>query len=229
MEIFKKTIITLITSLFTIMIIYGGYTIYAEGEEQDFSGFTMFAGQPFLFLLSSAYHDSMNDFFNYKIQRAVALIDSNAKFYADKDFLVPEFVNTTGSTLTDEIKEKCKTNISTYCVSMEALDLYIKYLESLNIMKGNLPAFEPNSTIEEVLNNMESRDDDIEEDMKDAKLVMEATVNAYNEFKSAYPMHKQYRTIINNLTKYKIALMKIRKETKYFPLRFIDSTSSQCK
>lgn len=229
MKIFKKTLVTLITALFTIMVTYGGYTIYAEDEGQDFYEFTMFAGQPFLFLLSAAYHNSMNDFFNYKIQRAVELIDSDEKFYENKDFLVPEFVHTGGKELTQEIKEKCKKNISTYCVSMEALDLYIAYLESLNVMKGALPAFGPNSTIEDVLNDMEARDEDMEQEVKDAKLVMESTINSYNEFKSAYPMHKQYRTIINSLTKYKIALMKIRKETKYFPLRFVDATSSQCE
>ncbi len=209
------------------MITYGGYTIYAEEEEQNFYGFMDFSGQPFLFLLSGAYHNSMNDFFNYKIQRAVELIDGDEKFYENKDFLVPEFDET--KDLTQEVKNKCKKNISTYCVSMEALDLYISYLYSLNIMKGTLPAFGPNATIEEVLDDMEGRDEDMEQEVKDAKLVMESTINAYNEFKSAYPMHKQYRTIINNLTKYKIALMKIRKETKYFPLRFVDATSSQCK
>ncbi|NIA02276.1 MAG: hypothetical protein GWP15_02750, partial [Nitrospirae bacterium] len=73
-----------------------------------------------------------------------------------------------------------------------------------------------------------TRGDEIDKDAKDSKIVLEAAVNVYKEFQSAYPMHKKYKEIINNLTKYKIALGKIRKQTDTFPLRFVDATSDQC-
>ncbi|MBI4231647.1 hypothetical protein HY605_00320 [Candidatus Peregrinibacteria bacterium] len=57
---------------------------------------------------------------------------------------------------------------------------------------------------------------------------MKATVGAYNEYRLAYPMHKKYEEVIDNLIEYKDATEDIKQEVMQFPGKFIDATTSQC-
>jgi len=215
------------------MAVYGGHTIFAADEEakkyENFYKFQDLEGKKDYDDLKSEYHKAMNDYFNYKFDLLETLIEKDKKFFENKDFKSPEIVADNFDDRYTEIINKCKTNVSSYCVSMGALDLYMTYLESLNAQEGTLPYVEPGMGIDELLTQIKSRNDDIKEETEEAKFVMEATTAAYNEFAMAYPMHIQYENIIRNLMKYRIALESIHKQVVTFPVRFADATSDQCE
>ncbi|MFH1533656.1 MAG: hypothetical protein ABID64_01885 [Nitrospirota bacterium] len=221
----KHLVISFVAAIVTIFAVYGGYSIYAADTSADYNKFYEFKNvnnsDGFIFL-KSQYHSDMNDYFNFKFAQLTELVDKEVKFYDHKDFKAPESDT--------NLLENCKTNVSTYCVAIGATDLYIAYLEKLNAMKGTMPTTvtSSSSSIKLVVDLVATRGDEIDKDAKDAKIVLEAAVNVYKEFQSAYPMHKKYKEIIDNLTKYKIALGKIREQTDTFPLRFVDATSDQC-
>jgi hypothetical protein len=220
----KHIIVSFITAFVTIFAVYGGYSIYAAGTEVDYDKFYEFknlSNANNFAIIKSKYHSNMNDYFNYKFDLLVKLVDAEVKFYEHVDFKAPESDK--------NLVEDCKKNVSTYCVGIGATDIYISYLQKLNTMKGTIQTITSSGTsVKAVVDLVLTRGDEIDKDAKDAKVVLEAAVNVYKEFQSAYPMHKKYREIIDNLTKYKIALGKIREQTDTFPLRFVDATSDQC-
>lgn len=224
MKYFKHILVTFVAAIITVFFIFGGYSLYAD-EVPDYDKFLEFtnisSSKPF-YQIKSKYHSNMNDYFNFKFEQLVSLIDKEAKFYEHKDFKAPK---------SDEnISETCKTNVSTYCVAMGALDIYIAYLNKLNDVKGTVPEVTTTTpSIKAIADLLTTRGSEVDKDAKDSKTVMEAAINTYKEFQSAYPMHKKYRDIIKNLTKYKIALGKIRVETDKFPNKFVDSTSDKCQ
>lgn len=221
----KHIIVSFIVAIITIFFVYGGYSMYAASSTTDFAKFYAFVDEPDengFILIKSKYHSNMNDYFNHKFEELVKLIDSDPKFYENEKFKAPKSDT--------NITEVCKTNVSTYCTAMGAMDIYIAYLNKLNRLKGSVPKITSSSnTIKAVIDLVETRGSEIDKDSKDARTVLEGAVNVYKEFQSAYPMHKKYRDIINNLTKYKIALEKIRVQTDQFPTRFVDVTSTNCE
>lgn len=220
----RHIIISFVAAIVTIFSVYGGYSIYAASDAVDFEKFYEFKdlqNSRGFSIVKSEYHKNMNDYFNYKFVQLVELVDKEEKFYEHKDFKAPASET--------NLVETCKTNVSTYCVAIGATDIYINYLDKLNSMKGTMPEITSSgSSIKLIVDLVKTRGDEIDKDAKDSKVFLESTVNAYKEFQSAYPMHKKYTEIINNLTKYKIALGKIREQTETFPLRFVDATSDQC-
>lgn len=226
MKIYKNLIITFASAILTMLIIYGGYSIYAGEEAVDYYEFTKSKSFSILGIggAKPTYHKSMNKFFNNKIEKLVGIIDGNEKFFEDENFMTPD-----DETIEEKgILEACKDNVSTYCAAMQALDLYMAYVATLNSLKGTIPDYSI-PTKDVVWGEIKKRDEAVDKEVKDAKLVLEAAIAAYNEFRMAYPMHKKYRDIIKNLMKYRIALKKIRAQTVKFPLRFVDATSSKCE
>lgn len=221
----KHIFVSFIVAIVTIFAVYGGYTIYAAATSVDYEDFYKFkelSNANNFAVIKSKYHSNMNDYFNYKFKLLTELVDKEAKFYEHADFKAPESET--------NLLENCKKNVSTYCVAVGATDIYIAYLEKLNSIKGTLPdtVTPSSSSVKLAIDLVQTRGDEIDKDAKDARIVLEGAVNVYKEFQSAYPMHKKYTEIIGNLTKYKIALGKIREQTDTFPLRFVDATSDQC-
>lgn len=220
----KHIIVSFVAAIVTIFAAYGGYSIYAADTSADFDKFYEFkniSNSEGFSTLKSQYHSDINDYFNYKFAQLAELIDKEEKFYDHKDFKAPESET--------NLVENCKTNVSTYCVAIGATDIYIAYLEKLNAMKGTMPTVtQAGGSVKAIVDLVKTRGDEIDKDAKDAKIVLEATLNVYKEFQSAYPMHKKYREIIDSLTKYKIVLGKIREKTDSFPSRFVDATSDKC-
>lgn len=209
MKLYKNILVTFLTAILTIFVMYGGYSIYAINEP-DFTDVT------------TNYHFEMNAFFNTKLEKLVEMIDEDEEFFNDVDFKVPSGANP------DNYSEKCsEDNVSSYCVSMQALEIYLNYVNTLNGLKGTVP--KGASTLDEAFNYVAYRDQEMDEEVEEARMVMEATIAAYDEFKMAYPMHKQYELIIRNLVKYKLELKKVRYQVARFPEKFIDATSSDCE
>lgn len=225
MKFYKKISVTFLSAALTMLLIYGGYNvIYAEdgtgGTEED--GTESFEDSSMKFDdIKRLYHISMNGFFNEKLGKLVDLLDDEEKDpLNDPNFKAPEKVEDCG-----------KDNVSTYCVAYEALDRYMRYIETLAEVRNNV--FEITEGDQVLTANLlatltANRNKRIDEEIDNAKMVMEATLDAYNEFRLAYPMHREYKKIINNLVKYRRELELIKRQARQFPLRFVDATTADC-
>ncbi len=227
MRLLKQIFVTFFTAVLTVMFVYGGYTIYAEGETRiDFrtagSYLTAFSG----------YHGEMNDLFNAKIEKLIELV-SEPDFYQNaekKKLFLPPY-NLLDQDDIPTILQKCgEQNLSSYCLSIEALSRYSDYLKRLDYLQKNpdfnfsqMPSASQLSAI------LKQRAQLTIQESQEAKAVMEATVSAYNEFRLAYPMHIKYQEILYQLTKYKSVLKDIRLRAAEFPVRFVDASTSQCQ
>ena len=219
MKLYKNILISFLTALLTTFVVFGGYTIYAQdGEPANFRDPDLNFSEVF-----DAYHAEMNSYFNQKIER-LNIILAQPNFLDNEDnkkaFNPPDI---------DSDPTACADNVSTYCVSMGALDKYIDYVNVLNNLVTTLATDTNTRTIENILTNTADRNERIKKEYDSAKQVMEATVAAYHEYRLAMPVHKRYEEIITELIKYKLALKDIRKRAMEFPIRFIDASSSQCE
>lgn len=61
-----------------------------------------------------------------------------------------------------------------------------------------------------------------------AKQALDQTLSAYNELRTAWPMHKKYMEIYESLTTYRDKMVEIRKQVEEFPSKFIDATTTKC-
>ncbi|MEK7672245.1 MAG: hypothetical protein AAB373_00015 [Patescibacteria group bacterium] len=226
MKIYNKIFVSLGSSLITLMLVFGGYSIYAEDNYYDFQ-----SSGPNFYDVFDAYNGEMNALFNDKISQLNELVEAD-DFYSNPEkrakFLPPSSIDPTKDD-TATIVQKCgQDNLSTYCVSIEALERYVVYVKTLQNIRGQIDtSLIGLIPLINVLDNSAKNDEKIDEEIAKAKVVMEATVAAYNEYRLAYPVHKKYQLIATDLIKYKLALKDIRKQVTQFPIEFIDATSSQ--
>lgn len=235
-KIYKQLLISFFTAIITVFVTYGGYLIYAQ-DPLDFEGglglspFPASVYNDLIFAdVYNSYHGEMNDYFNAKLVRLNELIDAGD--FDHKDFSPPpQQINPNLDPVNDsvnEIVEKCGTNnVSTYCVSMGALDIYLRYVRVLKNMEGQL-AQTSDASVSDLIRITKSRNEDIDKEIGEAKKVMEATVAAYNEYRLAYPMHKKYQEIAKNLILYKSALKQIQRELISWPVEFVDASTYKC-
>ncbi len=229
MKFLRKITIGMVTCVLTIIFTYGGYTLYAESavsEQAHLDDYITFDNPGGNFTtVKTNYHNAMREYFNYKFEKLVDLLEDE-KFYGKPEFKAP------GDADSSNYGKKCeKDNVSTYCVAMGAMDLYIIYIETLNQMKGYLPSGDvpDGASVGELLEKNKSRDAEADLEVEQAKKVMEGTVAVYNEFRLAYPMHKKYEQVMKSLIKYKDALKKIRLMVTKYPGKFHDAGTSECK
>jgi hypothetical protein len=177
-------------------------------------------------IVKSSYHDAMNEFFNSKLEILSEILEDE-NFYEDERFIVPDGVNT------ENYKENCpEDNVSTFCISMQALEIYDTYIQTLNLMKDKLISREERGdeiNIEGILQLTSSRNTNISDEIIEAEKALMMTVSAYNEYRIAYPMHIENQKIIKSLIKYRRELMWVRRWVELFPSRFVDATSAYCK
>ncbi|MFH1218447.1 MAG: hypothetical protein V1679_01240 [Candidatus Peregrinibacteria bacterium] len=233
-KLLKNIVVTGLSAVVTAVIVFGGYSIYAAGLGEYYK--FMETNKSFSDT-KDAYHNSMNKFFNDKIGKLYELLKKD-DFYNQADFKVPEKVEVFDQNSEYYFKKDniCGgTNLSSYCVGLIALDMYSNYLVVLANVKENLPIDDGIGssgllpTKEDILGQVEIRNDEINLEIKNAEKVMTATVALYDEFRRAYPMHRKYETLFKTLTKYRQALKKIQYAMINFPKRFADATSSECK
>jgi hypothetical protein len=221
MSLVKKTIRTLIISIFTLFVLYGGYTIFAADEysfESPNMGF---------YPVKAEYHSTMNDYFNYKIE-----------LFLDTELDSPNQIPPTDKACYDE-------NISTYCVAMGAVDIFAAYMKTLDQVSAPIlslnkdaasqqPALlpivgNPFAAVRSIFGAAADIDSAVDLERVEAEKVLDMSVAAYNEFRLAYPMHKKYEKIISDLYKYRDMIADITTKTMDFPGEFIDATSKSCQ
>lgn len=233
----KKTLkqlgISLFSAIFTMFVVYGGYSLYAA-DIPVISSTDSFLSRTFndlaLANVSNQYHGEMNDYFNLKMERLNELIDDMD--FEHEDFLPPSQVAVPNLNPVEdelpEIVEKCgEDNVSTYCVSMGALDLYLRYVNALNRLKGTLVEGTGDS-VSDLYQATQNRYVVINREIEEARRVLETTVATYNEYRLAYPMHKKYQEIADNLVLYRSALNEINRELINWPVEFVDATTHKC-
>ena len=213
------------------MAIYSGYTIYA-GETYDFQKVTTVDTMV-------RYHGAMNTLFNESLEKAVKTLDDPKKGLFNPNLQSPcvasDFQKIGGGAKCEDKCKKNADNVSTYCVSVRATNMYLAYIGHLGQLQGTVN-FESLGWAELriipatdlLYQAILARDEKITKDIEESRRVLEATLGAYNEFMISYPIHKQYQVVIKNLIKYKNKLKDIRDSLIQFPSSFVDTTATKC-
>ncbi len=228
MKTTKNILVSFFTALITVFLVYGGFTIYAEGEEAEEYSFE----HPSLdyYMVFDEYHETMNDMFNDYLSELNNYLEDEDFYKKHKENLYPPATIDFKEDDLETILLKCgKKNVSTYCVSMKGLDIYTQYINVLNDLRGTLAKIDYSSfDASYLISKTGERNEEIEIEVEKSKQALQAAVALYNEYRLAYPLHKKYEVIITELIKYKKKLRDIRLETMWLPAKFIDSTSDQC-
>ncbi len=180
------------------------------------------------------YHLTINDMFNKKIK---LLIDNKGSHKGD---------------CSDE------KDITTYCLAEMATNEYFLYNEALQKKKenvedsslksgdalikryiqGDTQSFldrlqrDPKDAVNDLSIKAAQQLDRIsviDQELDDARKALDKSLAAYNELRSAYPMHLQLQETISNLVIYKDRLKKLSKTVETYPGKFHDATTTQCK
>ena len=228
----KQILVTLIIAMITTVAIYGGYTIYAADKyafEDTTTSETM-----------DLYREEMNTLFNDSLTQVVAILVKPEEGLQSPNLLqspcvANDFAKDGGKETCENMCRDNPDNVSTYCVSVRAMDRYMKYIFHLGEIQGSVN-FESIGLAEMRLTPLTdavyrltlARDSEIDAEIERSRRVLESTLTAYNEFMTAYPIHRQYQEVIKNLIKYKNKLKNIRDYVIQFPSTFIDTTSTKC-
>jgi len=156
--------------------------------------------------LETKYHDRMNNLFNTKIK---LMIDGKG---TDK--------SPTGDDCAED-------NYSTFCMAITAANELDQY-QTVLIARSTKVDIGEDDTILDVSTKQTAKYNEINTELIRAKKALDATLQAYNELKIAYPMHVQYQETIKNLTQYNKKMSKLRQEIEQLPGKFIDATTTEC-
>ncbi len=256
MEKIKHIFVSVVTTILTMVVVHGGHTIYAEGNgslefdewvqkmadqgtaigltaEIHLSGIFGDIGHAVgLGSIKTVYHMYMNAYFAEKFQKSMEIIESGRDYHDPN--VVPEFhppqkdFDPSLDSL-EELVEKCGTdNVSTVCVSMGATQIYLDYVEHLQGLE-NFLAIGLNDDFKTLVNDLSGRAEQINAEVEESRLILEATLAAYNEFRLAFPMHQKYQEIYKQLVVYKNELENITAQAAKFPGKFVDVSSDECK
>jgi len=215
--------------LVTFLILSTSQALFAEEkysfEDSWVSGSFGYAGTKF------SYHKHMNAYFNEKIKSMIKM-----------DMDDPNYSPPNG-------EEECsEDNVSTYCVSMGALDRYYSYMDILDEIKGlftpwafdfearfinDLPLLGGGTTglgqtsVSDLLGLAGMLNDAIRRERQSALEAMELTISAYNELRLAYPMHKKYEELLTDLHSYKDMVLDVESRAEWLPKKYIGATSKK--
>ncbi len=255
MNSIKHIFVSVVTALLTMVLVHGGHTYATDGvhlipddyankladvatgvgmtAEIHLSGIFGDIGHSVgLGSIKMIYHMYMNAYFAGKFQQLHDILESGRDYHDPN--VVPEFhppqkdFNPSLESV-DDLVEKCgEENVSTVCVSMRATQIYMDYVEHLQGLEDFFTVG-LNDDFTTLINDLSGRAEQINEELEEAKFVMEATLAAYNEFRLAFPMHQKYQEIYKELVVYKNELEAITAEAAKFPGKFVDVSSDQCK
>ena len=183
-----------------------------------------------VYSLANDYHDQMNDFFNEKFD-AVKEVLEDPRFFNDEEFQkiidVPENIAFTDTF--EMALEKCQEaeNLSSYCISLEATINYDSFRQtailSLDLKDNRF------DDIEKMTYEIQERSNFINREIDRAYNAMSGSLDVYDEFLKAYPMHIKYQEIYGNLVMYRQLIKDIRTETDLYESKFVNVSSSQCQ
>lgn len=183
------------------------------------------------------YHKTINGQFNWYISRMLAAETLAAKTgQRVPEGRPPEPVSEDNP----QVLKDCPAdgrNFSTYCVAQDLLTNetygYIAYRRALDCRRGQL--YDSSQKGEDTYADqgqaalmMSARLEAIAREKTAAKRALDQTLSAYNELRTAWPMHKKYIQIYDSLIKYRDKLVEIRNQVEEFPSKFIDASTTKC-
>jgi len=228
MKIYKRIIVTFVTAILTVMLVYGGYTIYALGKYD----FQLPLINNFLWSTKAVYQATMNQFFNDKVADFLAIYKAKgATAFQDSRMIAPSIKDPSAI---EEARAKCikdTKNLSPYCVSVQALDMYIAYIATLENMRANIPISVQTgvATLPTVNDFIDKRERDIIQEIDNSQKELETVVAVYDQFLFNWPIHIKLNETKKELITYKNKLKKIRQKVERFPGKFVDNTSTKCE
>lgn len=159
-----------------------------------------------------AFHTQMNKTTNDYLKKLLKTATPNVAFVID------------GSECSDD-------NVSTYCLAVDLNAELLKFEKEIISRKEAFKEEEDTATytIEDAVKNTGARRSFIDEEIIEARATLDLTLTTYNEIQSVYPMHRELVTLIKNLETYRSNLADVRSIVEYYPAKFNDATTIQCK
>lgn len=159
-----------------------------------------------------AFHTEMNDITNTYIKKLLKTASPNVSYPTDDS--------------------KCGSdNVSTYCLAVKLnAELRTFELEIAN-RKDDFKEVSDTATytFEEATKNVAERRNFIQDEISAARQTLDLTLATYNEIQNVYPIHREFVSLIKNLETYRSNLADIRDEIAYYPAKFNDATTIECK
>ena len=220
----------LIFGLLLGMVMNLGVSFAAEEKPFDVNSF--YDESMTLENLIFTYHDEMNKLFNRTIKELISVLSKN------RDLKNEEKRNAVLERLEapEENKEyeTCfadagNMNLSTFCLAVRADDLYENYITALRFQRYKPQPVEENAKQADVQANFAVRNGMIDEELGSAQRAFNATLSAYLELQTAFPLHMQLEQTKDLLIRYRDRLVEVRKQVDEFPKRFINATTTSCK
>lgn len=207
----------LLIAALAIMLAVSAGTLLAEYEPKE-NLQTFYREQGSTEEVAAVYHERMNELFNAKIELLINEDVEEGAVRADNN--------------APENEDSCTpNNVSTFCVASQAVNEYFAFQE---VMLEKLEAVELAEAVAgkniSALSGLEAeRKQFINEELDVGLQALDVTVAAYSELHRAYPLHKKYQEIIGQLEKYRDMLSDVRHEVTFFPMKFIDVSTTQCQ
>lgn len=196
------------------------------------------------------YHQTINEKFNQKITLMLRSESNAAKSGKINPEGFPPGKNPQG------LPEVCsENNYSAYCVAENMLKNpgygYMAYRKALmcrsfslfetgkqqgiweNYVKGTVIGEQNEQEALDIYQSqkaitLNARAEAIDAEINNAKTVLDQTLSAYNELRTAWFMHQKYRELYNNLLQYRDKFVEIRHQVEQFSGKFIDATTTKC-
>lgn len=179
--------------------------------------------------MMKAYHSTVNEIFNEQFENLNDAFKDGPN-EETKNLLKPPKLEDNQSCSSD--------NLSTYCLAEELTGVFSAYSEA---MYENSSLFTESSecesgsddeespvTIDEVTQYASARTTFISQEIEHAKETLDVALSVYNEFQTAYVMHRKYEEILESLQKYEASLYRIRKDVEKYPVKFVNVSTPNC-
>lgn len=207
--------------------------------------------------IMTMYHERTNDKFNDYIREMITKQAAEKKSVPENS-LPPELPEDPGNlSAMKAFCDENRKNYSTFCVAANMIsdttngDGYLQYAQALNCRRSDIfdtvqeesayQAYgdalilgeENEQDFERVLQGQKAleisaRLDAVDREIDTAKRALDQTLSAYNELKTAWPMHVRFVEIYGDLVKYRDKMIEIRHQVEEYPSKFIDATTTAC-
>lgn len=201
---------------------------FVQGEEQKPFDPNYFLSKDIdLETMILTYHQQMNVTFNTSIARMIALL-KDQKDTLDPEVAVflkpPETGKEDACFMTDD-----SMNVSVYCMALRGDLLYDAFTRGMDYQRSLALKPTANDTQDSLQSRLSYRKARIDRELVDAKGAFDATLTAYSELATAFPLHMQLEVVKDSLIRYRDRLVEIRKKVETFPAKFVDATSTNCE
>ncbi len=159
-----------------------------------------------------AFHTEMNKTTNTYLKKLVGSTSPNVEYVTDD--------------------ANCGSdNVSTYCLAVVLNAELTQFETEISSRKDSFKEASDQSTytLDEAIKNTADRRNFINQEIIDSRETLELTLATYNEVQNVYPMHKELVSLIKNLETYRSNLADVRSVIEYYPAKFNDATTIECK